>query len=45
MSTPVADPGDTVSPPEFPRVTRLDAAAAVRQLLEVTGVRLEVEGP
>jgi Phosphotransferase enzyme family len=39
----VADPGGAASP--FPRVTRLDAAAAVRQLADVTGVRLEVEGP
>jgi hypothetical protein len=41
----VADHGGAVSPPAFSRVTRLDAVAAVRQLLEVTGVRLEVEGP
>ena len=39
----MADPGGAASP--FPRVTRLDAAAAVRRLADVTGVRLEVEGP
>lgn len=39
----MADPSGATPP--FPRVTRLDAAAAVRQLAEVAGVRLEVEGP
>lgn len=43
MSIPVGDPGDP--PPSFPRVRRLDAGAAVTQLRELTGVRLEVEGP
>ena len=41
----MAEHGGAVSPPAFSRVIRLDAVAAVRQLLEVTGVRLEVEGP
>ena len=38
----MADPGRTAS---FPRVARLDVAAAVAQLRETAGVRLEVEGP
>ena len=38
----MADPGRTSS---FPRVARLDVAAAVAQLRDTAGVRLEVEGP
>jgi len=40
----VADPGGP-APPGFPRVVRLDADVLLRQLVEVAGVRLELEGP
>src|SRR6266702_465522 len=44
-SIPVADPGGPASPHGFPRVARLDADVALRQLADVAGVRLELEGP
>ena len=41
----MADPGGPASPHGFPRVARLDADVALRQLADVAGVRLELEGP